>query len=73
MRITTANSFTAAVDNLQQRQQDLQNAQDRLTSGKRVARPSDDPAAAARVERAMATSARAVADQRGLEASRNAM
>lgn len=73
MRITTANSFSAAVDNLQQRQQDLQLAQDRMTSGKRVARPSDDPAAAARVERAMATSARAVADQRGLQASRSAM
>jgi flagellar hook-associated protein 3 FlgL len=73
MRITTANSFAVAVDNLQQRQQDLQLAQDRLTSGKRVARASDDPTAAARVERALATSARALADQRGLEASRNAM
>jgi flagellar hook-associated protein 3 FlgL len=73
MRITTANSFSAAVDNLQQRQQDLQLAQDRMTSGKRVARASDDPTAAARVERALATSARAVADQRGLEASRSAM
>jgi flagellar hook-associated protein 3 FlgL len=73
MRITTANSFATAVDNLQQRQQELQLAQDRLTSGKRVARASDDPAAAARVERALATSARAVADQRGLEASRSAM
>jgi flagellar hook-associated protein 3 FlgL len=73
MRVTTANSFATAVDNLQQRQQDLQLAQDRLTSGKRVARASDDPAAAARVERALATSARAVADQRGLEASRSAM
>jgi flagellar hook-associated protein 3 FlgL len=73
MRITTANSFATAVDNLQQRQQDLQLAQDRLTSGKRVARASDDPAAAARVERALATSARAVADQRGLQASRSAM
>ena len=73
MRITTANSFAATVDNLQQRQQDLQLAQDRLTSGKRVARASDDPAAAARVERALATSARAVADQRGLQASRSAM
>ena len=73
MRITTANSFAAAVDNLQQRQQELQGAQDRLTSGKRVERASDDPAAAARVERALATSARAVADQRGLQASRSAM
>jgi flagellar hook-associated protein 3 FlgL len=73
MRITTANAFAATVDNLQQRQQDLQLAQDRLTSGKRVARASDDPAAAARAERALAASERAAADQRGVQASRNAM
>jgi flagellar hook-associated protein 3 FlgL len=73
MRITTANAFETAVDNLQRRQQELQAAQQRMTSGKRVARASDDPAAAARVERALASSARAVADQRGVEASRNAM
>ena len=73
MRITTANAHQTAVDNLQRRQQELQQAQDRMTSGKRVARASDDPAAAARVERALATSARALADQRGVEASRNAM
>ncbi len=47
--------------------------QDQLSSTKRVSRASDDPAAAARIERALATEARAVADQRGLEASRNAM
>ncbi|MGL6112181.1 MAG: flagellar hook-associated protein FlgL [Rubrivivax sp.] len=73
MRITTANAFESSVDNLQRRQQELQLAQDRLTSGKRVARASDDPAAAARVERALAASSRAEANQRGLEASRNAM
>jgi flagellar hook-associated protein 3 FlgL len=73
MRVTTANAFENAVDNLQRRQQALQLAQDRLTSGKRVARASDDPAAAARIERALAASARADANQRGLEASRNAM
>lgn len=73
MRITTANAFETSVDNLQRRQQELQLAQDRLTSGKRVARASDDPAAAARIERALASSARAEANQRGLEASRNAM
>ncbi len=72
MRITTANSYTAAVDHLQRRQQDLQLAQERLTSGKRVAQPSDDPAAAARAERALATGARAAADERGLQASRSA-
>ena len=73
MRITTANAYETSVDNLQKRQQALQQAQERLTSGKRVARASDDPSAAARVERALATQSRAVADQRGLEASRNAM
>jgi flagellar hook-associated protein 3 FlgL len=73
MRITTANAYETSVDNLQRRQQELQQAQDRMTSGKRVARASDDPTAAARVERALATSARALADQRGVEASRNAM
>jgi len=73
IRITTANAYENSVDNLQRRQQELQLAQDRMTSGKRVARASDDPMAAARVERALASSARALADQRGLEASRNAM
>ncbi len=56
MRIATANAFETSVDNLQRRQQELQLSQDRLTSGKRVARASDDPAAAARIERALAAS-----------------
>jgi flagellar hook-associated protein 3 FlgL len=73
MRITTANAYETAVDNLQRRQQELQRAQAQLTSGKRVERASDDPTAAARIERALAASARATADQRGVEASRNAM
>lgn len=73
MRITTANSYETAVDNLQRRQQELQIAQEQMTSGKRVARASDDPTAAARAERALATTKRAEADQRGLEASRSAM
>lgn len=73
MRITTANAYEVAVGNLQRRQQELQLSQDRLTSGKRVTRASDDPAAAARIERALAASANATANQRGLEASRIAM
>lgn len=73
MRITTANAYHTAIDNLQRRQQDLNAAQGRMTSGKRVERASDDPAAAARAERALASSERAKADQRGVEASRNAM
>jgi len=73
MRISTANAFSTSVDQLQRRQQDLVQAQEKLTSGKRVLKPSDDPAAAARAERAMAAIDRSVASQRALDASRNAM
>jgi len=73
LRITTAQSFDTGVSQLQQRQRDLTDAQERLTSGKRVARASDDPTAAARAERALASMARSDASQRALEASRNAM
>jgi len=73
MRVTTAHSFNIAIDELQRRQQGLAQAQLQLTSGKRVQRASDDPTAAARAERALAAVARADADQRALQASRNAM
>jgi flagellar hook-associated protein 3 FlgL len=73
LRITAANAFEVSIGNLQRRQQELSAAQDRLTSGKRVAVASDDPVAAARAERALATMVRHEADQRALEASRNVM
>lgn len=72
-RITAANAFDTSVRNLQRRQQEMTEAQEQLTSGKRVRRSSDDPAAAARAERAMAAVSRAEADQRALETSRSAM
>ncbi|MBL8313120.1 MAG: flagellar hook-associated protein 3 [Rubrivivax sp.] len=73
MRVATLSSFDASVAQLQRRQQDLSTAQERLTSGKRVLRASDDPAAAGTAERALAAESRAVSRQRALEASRNAM
>lgn len=73
MRISTAYSFDSAIGNLQKRQSDLSEAQMQLTTGKRVNVASDDPVAAARAERALSTVARSDANQRGLEASRNAM
>ena len=54
MRISTANQYDATIDNIQRRQLGMSEAQTRLTSGKRVLRASDDPAAAARAERALA-------------------
>lgn len=73
MRIATFNAFEAGIDTLQKRQQELAQSQERLTSGKRVIKASDDPAAAARAERALAGELRAETSQRAVEASRNAM
>ena len=73
MRISTANAFESGITNLQNRQSDLTEAQIRLTSGKRVIRASDDPAAAARAERALAMVKRSETSQRSVEASRVAM
>lgn len=73
MRIATAQTFTTGIDQLQQRQHDLARTQQQLTSGKRVERASDDPGAAARAERALASEVRGQASQRALETSRHAM
>jgi len=73
MRISTANAFDASVDSLQKRQAQLSDSQQRLSNGKRVLHASDDPTAAARAERALATVSRSEAAQRALDASRNAM
>jgi flagellar hook-associated protein 3 FlgL len=73
MRIATANTFDASVDSLVRRQSALSTAQEQLTTGKRVNRASDDPAAAARAERALAAELHTDATQRAVDASQNAM
>ncbi len=73
MRISTANTFDASVDSLVRRQTALSAAQEQLTTGKRVNRASDDPAAAARAERALAAELHTDATQRAVNASQNAM
>ncbi|MGM9483890.1 flagellar hook-associated protein FlgL [Roseateles sp. NT4] len=73
MRLSTANLFDNSIANLQRRQTTLQNQQEQLTSGKRIALASDDPTGAARAERALASIGRVEANQRALEASRNSM
>ena len=70
MRIATLSAFEASLANLQRRQQQLSTTQEQLTSGKRVLRPSDDPAAAAAAERALAAASRSDAQRRALDASR---
>lgn len=73
MRITSANAFESSLSNLQRRQQALSQSQEQLTSGKRVLKPSDDPAAAAAAERALAAESRSKAQLRALDSSRSAM
>lgn len=73
MRISTSSAFEAGIETLTKRQAELAQSQERLTSGKRVAKASDDPAAAARAERALAGELRAETSQRAVEASRSAM
>lgn len=58
MRIATAYAAKAAVDSINDRQVQLAKAQSRVSSGLRVERPSDDPAAAAEAERLRSRDAR---------------
>ena len=73
MRIATANAFDIGIDTLMNRQADLSESQARLASGKRVEKASDDPAAAARAEHALAGILRSDTSQRAVEAARTAM
>ena len=73
MRTSTSSAFDASVDSLVKRQAELADSQTRLTTGKRVMKASDDPAAAARAERALASMSRADTSQRAVDASRSIM
>ena len=73
MRVSTANRYEAAVGNLQQRQQDMVEAQNQMTTGRRINKPSDDPTGAARAERAFISQQRIASGQRSVQASRSAM
>ncbi|MGE5864100.1 MAG: flagellar hook-associated protein FlgL [Rhizobacter sp.] len=73
MRISTANAYDLSIDQLSRRQADLSSVQEQLSTTKRVNRASDDPAAAARAERALAAEMRVDANQRAVDASENAM
>lgn len=73
MRISTASQYDATIDGLQRRQRDLTQAQAQLSSGKRISQASDDPAGAARAERAYLAGQRIDSAQRSVEASRSAM
>ena len=72
-RLASANTYDTTLRNLQERQTNLANMQESLTSGKRITSASDDPTGAAQAERALNRLARIATDQRALEAQRNSI
>ncbi|PXW93711.1 flagellar hook-associated protein 3 FlgL [Sphaerotilus hippei] len=73
MRLSTATSYASSVGTLQRRQEELSQAQEQMTSGKRISQASDDPAGIARAERAMVEVSRGKALMRTVETSRTVM
>jgi len=67
-RLGTASTYSSAISNLEQRQTNLANLQEELTSGLKITSPSDDPIGAAQAERAMTRISRIASDQRALQA-----
>ena len=70
MRVATANSFDTTVSNLARRQSELIAQQERLSTGKRVLRASDDPVAATLAEATQNRLSRVQGDLRAMETSR---
>ena len=73
MRIATANSYDTTVSTLSKRQSELSDLQERISTGKRVLRASDDPVAAVLSEATQNRLSRVEADKRSLETSRTSL
>ena len=73
MRVATANSYDNTVNTLSKRQSDLVDLQQRISSGKRVLKASDDPVSAVLSEATSNRLARVESDQRALERSRTSL
>lgn len=73
MRLGTANTYDNTLANLTSRQAGLADLQDKLSAGKKVVRPSDDPTGAAQAERSRTRQARVDVEQRALSLQKNSM
>ena len=73
MRLGSANSYDKSLQNIAARQSDLSSQQEKLTSGKKINRPSDDPTGASQAERSLTRMARIATDQRALGVQANAI
>lgn len=73
MRLSTATAYARSTDALSQQQGRLAELQSQMSSGKRVEKPSADPAAAAQAERLRARGARLEAQNRMLDQARSTL
>ena len=73
MRLATANAFESNIDNITSRQADLSKLHDKVSSGQRVSKASDDPISAARAERALSRITQLQAEQRALNVQRDSL
>ena len=73
MRLATSTVYDNNVNTLTNTQATLSAQQDRVSSGKRVLKASDDPVSAAAAERALNRISQLKAEQRALDVQRNAM
>ena len=73
MRVATANSYDNTINNLSKRQTDLVDQQNRISTGKRVLKASDDPVSAVLSEAVQNRYARVESDKRALESSRTSL
>lgn len=69
MRVATAHSYDTTIAQLNKRQAELATQQERISSGKRVMRASDDPVSAALSEAVQNRLSRVQTDRRALESS----
>ena len=73
MRLATANTYDNTLANMTNRQAGLADLQEKLSAGKKVVRPSDDPTGAAQAERALTRSSRVDVEVRALNLQRNSV
>jgi flagellar hook-associated protein 3 FlgL len=73
MRIATASSYDNTINLLMKRQAEMAAQQERVTTGMRVSKASDDPVAATLAETAANRLARTAADLRALDSSRTSL
>ena len=73
MRVSTANNYDNTVSLLARRQAELAAQQEKIATGKRVQKPSDDPVAATLAETAQNRLSRTQADLRALETARTSL